>query len=121
MAIYLAYKANYKANREEKKKMSEKKPLFCVEAAVWLDGDYWEERREFTRAKDPAQAMTFVAARIKKEKNKNVMLKNCDVSTEKEKDIHENLLLKKLLPHKKRKREEQLRLFISYLSSHEAP
>lgn len=104
--------------------MSEKKPLFCVEADVWLDGDYWEERREFTRAKDPAQAMTFVSARIKKEKNMNVMLKNCDVSTEKEKPLdnsHEKLLLKKLLPYKKRKREEQLRLFISYFSSHEAP
>ena len=65
--------------------------------------------------------MTFVAARIKKEKNMNVMLKHCDVTVEKEKDIHKKPLLKKLLPRKKMKREEQLRLFISYFSSHEAP
>ncbi len=103
------------------------RPLFCVKADVWLDGDYWDEICEYTRAISPAQAMTFVAARIKKEKNMNVMLKNCDVSdvsVEKEKPLdnsHEKLLLKKLLPPKKRKREEQLRLFISYFSSHEAP
>lgn len=104
--------------------MSEKRPLFCVKADVWLDGDYWDEICQYTRAISPAQAITFITARIKKEKNMNVMLKHCDVSVEKEKSIdnsQEKLLLKKLLPPKKRKREEQLRLFISYFSSHEAP
>ena len=33
--------------------MSEKRPLFCVEADVWLDGDFWKKDVNLPEPKIP--------------------------------------------------------------------
>ena len=90
-----------------------------------IGGDF-VEIDEFICSSDPNQALLALSKRLKREGKKKreeweervVFLGNCDI------DRIGTLppdKLNKILPHKKRKRGEQLALFISYYTSHNAP